>query len=251
LKIWQFENGLTRLAEMNIFYAPDINFPDITLSPEESAHCIRVLRLGRGEHVQVIDGNGGYYNAVITTPDARCCKLKVTETIPGDVHRNYTVHIAIAPTKNMDRFEWFVEKSVEIGIDMITPLLCHHSERKVLKTERLERLIISTMKQAIIPTHPVLHELTGFKEFVSLQGKNDTDLFIAHCEETDRKKLVTACTAGRNTLVLIGPEGDFSRDEIRLAVSHRFIPVSLGNNRLRTETAGIAACHTVNLVNQK
>jgi 16S rRNA (uracil1498-N3)-methyltransferase len=234
---------------MNIFYAPDIVLPEITLSPEESAHCVRVLRLGMGEKVQVIDGNGGYYNAVITLPDAKHCKLTVTETIEKQEKRYYSVHIAIAPTKNMERFEWFIEKSVEIGINAITPLLCHHSERRVLKTDRLERLIISTMKQAIIPTHPILHELTGFKEFITKQGKNDTDLFIAHCEETDRIKLSEVCRPGKNTLVLIGPEGDFSPDEIRLATDHHFVPVSLGRNRLRTETAGIVACHTVNLCN--
>ena len=234
---------------MNIFYSPDIVIPEIILSPEESAHCVRVLRLGMGEKVQVIDGNGGYYNAVITLPDARHCKLMVTEIIEKQEKRNYSIHIAIAPTKNTERFEWFIEKSVEIGIDTITPLLCHHSERRVLKTDRLERLIISTMKQAIIPTHPVLHELTGFKEFIAKQGKNDSDLFIAHCGETDRQKLGEVCRPGKNTLVLIGPEGDFSPDEITLAVNSGFIPVSLGLNRLRTETAGVVACHTINLLN--
>lgn len=234
---------------MNIFYAPDIVFPEITLSPEESAHCIRVLRLGRGEKVQVIDGRGGYYNAVIALPDARHCMLTITDTISKKQPRDYAIHIAIAPTKNMDRFEWFIEKSVEIGIDIITPLLCHHSERKVVKTDRLERLIISTMKQAVIPTHPVLNELTGFKEFVTTQHENDTDLFIAHCEETSRKMLGEVCRSRRNTVVLIGPEGDFSPDEIRLALKNNYIPVSLGQNRLRTETAGIVACHTVNLCN--
>jgi len=236
---------------MNIFYAPDIVPPDVTLSAEESAHCIRVLRLGRGEKVQVIDGQGGYYNAVIAIADAKHCKLTITEIIEKQAQRDFSIHIAIAPTKNMERFEWFIEKSVEIGIDSITPLLCHHSERRILKTDRLERLIISTMKQAIIPTHPLLHELTGFKEFVTHPDHHDADLFIAHCEETDRKKLSDVCRAGRNTIVLIGPEGDFSPDEIRLALEYQYIPVSLGQNRLRTETAGIVACHTVNLCNRK
>jgi 16S rRNA (uracil1498-N3)-methyltransferase len=234
---------------MNIFYAPDAVPPDVILSQEESAHCIRVLRLGKGEKVQVIDGTGGYYNAVITLPDARHCTLTITETISKKQPRDYAIHIAIAPTKNMDRFEWFIEKSVEIGIDIITPLLCHHSERKVLKTDRLERLIISTMKQAVIPTHPVLNELTRFNEFVTTQPKDDTDLFIAHCEETSRKILSEVCRSGRNTVVLIGPEGDFSPDEISVALKNNYIPVSLGRNRLRTETAGIVACHTVNLCN--
>jgi 16S rRNA (uracil1498-N3)-methyltransferase len=234
---------------MNIFYAPDIVLPEVTLSPEESAHCVRVLRLGAGEKVQVIDGSGGYYNAIVAVPDAKHCKLTITDTIEQQIHRNFTIHIAIAPTKNIERFEWFIEKSVEIGIDIITPLLCHRSERRILKTERLEKLIISTMKQAIIPVHPRLEELTGFKEFVTRYGKEDADLYIAHCEETDRKKLSEICRPGKNTIVLIGPEGDFSPDEIRLALGQHFTPVSLGGNRLRTETAGIVACHTVNLCN--
>jgi 16S rRNA (uracil1498-N3)-methyltransferase len=234
---------------MNIFYAPDVLLPEVTLSPEESAHCIRVLRLGAGAKVKLIDGKGGYYNAVVTLPDAKHCRLSVTETIESRAPRNYSIHIAIAPTKNMDRFEWFIEKSVEIGIDIITPLLCHHSERKVLKTERLEKLIIATMKQAIIPKHPVLRELTGFKEFIANQNKKDTDLFIAYCEDTDRKKLSEACRSGKNTLVLIGPEGDFSLEEIALARNLEFVPVSLGINRLRTETAGVVACHTIVLRN--
>jgi 16S rRNA (uracil1498-N3)-methyltransferase len=236
---------------MNIFYAPDVLLPEVTLSPEESAHCVRVLRLGTGEKVQVIDGNGGYYNAVVTVPDAKHCKLTVTDTISSRARRNYSLHIAIAPTKNMDRFEWFIEKSVEIGIDIITPLLCHHSERRVLKTDRLERLIISTMKQAIIPNHPVLHELTDFNEFIKKQDQKNTDLFIAHCEETDREKLSEVCRPGMNTLVLIGPEGDFSPREIALATKAGFVPVSLGINRLRTETAGMVACHTVSLCNER
>jgi 16S rRNA (uracil1498-N3)-methyltransferase len=236
---------------MNIFYAPDTVLPEVTLSPEESAHCVRVLRLGAGEKVQVIDGKGGYYNAVVAIPDAKHCRLTVTDTIEKPSQRNYSIHIAIAPTKNIERFEWFIEKSVEIGIDIITPLLCHHSERRVLKTDRLERLIISTMKQAIIPVHPLLHELTGFKEFIAAQANNDTDLFIAHCEEGDRKELSAVCRPGKNTLVLIGPEGDFSPDEIKLALGRQYIPVSLGQNRLRTETAGVVACHTVNLCNNK
>jgi 16S rRNA (uracil1498-N3)-methyltransferase len=235
---------------MNIFYAPDVLLPDVTLSPEESAHCVRVLRLGAGAKVQLIDGKGGYYNAVVTLPDAKHCRLSVTETIESRTPRKFSVHIAIAPTKNMDRFEWFVEKSVEIGIDIITPLLCHHSERKVLKTDRLEKLIIATMKQAIIPNHPVLNELIGFKDFVRKQDRKNQDLFIAHCEETGRRNLIDTCTAGNNSVVMIGPEGDFSPEEIRMAIEHHFIPVSLGKNRLRTETAGIAACHTVNLVNE-
>jgi 16S rRNA (uracil1498-N3)-methyltransferase len=234
---------------LNIFYCPDIKFPEATLSPEESAHCIRVLRMGRGDRVQVIDGQGGYYNAIITDPDPGKCRIEMADPIQTDKARNYTVHIAIAPTKNMDRFEWFTEKSVEIGIDFITPLLCQRSERRVLKTDRLEKLIISTMKQAIIPWHPVLSELTPYRDFVSAMAKSSISRFIATCEHADRKFLRDACTAGKDTVVLIGPEGDFSPEEITLAVNLGFVPVSLGTARLRTETAGIVACHTVHMAN--
>jgi 16S rRNA (uracil1498-N3)-methyltransferase len=236
-------------SEMNIFYAPDILLPDVTLSPEESAHCIRVLRLGAGAKVQLIDGKGGYYNAVVTLPDAKHCRLSVTETIESRAPRMYSVHIAIAPTKNMDRFEWFIEKSVEIGIDIITPLLCHHSERRVLKTDRLEKLIIATMKQAIIPGKPVLNELTSFKDFVGSIAHPGTNRFIAHCEETERETLQKVCRAGQDAVVMIGPEGDFSPEEVLSAINHGLVPVSLGRNRLRTETAGVVACNMINCLN--
>jgi 16S rRNA (uracil1498-N3)-methyltransferase len=234
---------------MNIFYCPQVEANEAILSPGESAHCLRVLRLGLGEKVQVIDGHGGYYNAVIVEPDPKRCRLEILETIDHGKARNFRIHIAIAPTKNMDRFEWFIEKSVEIGIDIITPLLCHRSERRTLKTERLHKLIISTMKQAIIPTLPELNELTGFKDFVRADSGESVNRYIAHCEVTRENTLQKVCPAGHDAIILIGPEGDFSPEEIALAQENGFIPVSLGINRLRTETAGIVACHTVGLLN--
>jgi 16S rRNA (uracil1498-N3)-methyltransferase len=235
---------------MNIFYCPDIASGEAILSPEESAHCIRVLRLGQGEKVQVIDGKGGFYAATIAVPDAKKCRLEILETLEHRKARDYKIEVAIAPTKNMDRFEWFIEKSVEIGIDMITPLLCHRSERRVLKTDRLQKLILSSMKQAIIPYRPVLNELTVFKSYLANPGIPEYNRFIAHCEDTGRKKIQEVCKAGKDAVVLIGPEGDFAPEEIALAVKHGFIPVSLGVNRLRTETAGIVACNILNFINE-
>lgn len=234
---------------MHIFYCPNINEKQILLSPEESSHCIRVLRLGKGDRIRLIDGMGSQYEAFIEIPDARQCQVEITGLVSHQSGRDYYLHVAIAPTKNMDRFEWFVEKSTEIGIDIITPILCHRSERRVLKTDRLQKLIISTMKQAMIPYMPVLNELTDFGRFIDNMAGSPYNRFIAHCDEVDRKKLRDALIPKTHALILIGPEGDFTPGEIELAITHGFIPVTLGNNRLRTETAGLVACHTVNLIN--
>ncbi len=230
---------------MHIFYSPDIIENQAILSPEESAHCLRVLRLSKGDTVILIDGKGGMYEAVITEPDTRGCRLEITRVLPSPPQRKHQIHIAIAPTKNMDRLEWFVEKSVEIGIDRITPLLCQRSERRVLKTDRLHKLIISTMKQAMVTQLPVLNELTPYNQFVRALDSAKDNRFIAHCGETDRKELKQALLPQSDAVVLIGPEGDFTPEEVKLAIENGFIPVSLGNNRLRTETAGIVACHTL------
>jgi len=234
---------------MNVFYCPDIVLHEALLDRGESEHCIRVLRLGKGDKVQLIDGKGGLFEAIILIPDARQCRLEITRPLHGSHPRNFTLHIAIAPTKQLDRFEWFIEKSVEIGIDCITPLLCQRSERRILKTDRLHKLIISTMKQAIVPQRPMLNELTDFKSFLK-ELKIQENRFLAHCADTERKKLQDVHKSGRDVVILIGPEGDFSTEEIAYATDHGFIPVSLGANRLRTETAGVVACHTVNLLNE-
>lgn len=233
---------------MHIFYSPDIIENQTVLSAEESAHCLRVLRLGKGDQVILIDGKGGLYEAVITEPDTRGCQLEIARVLPSPPARKHQIHIAIAPTKNMDRFEWFVEKSVEIGIDTITPLLCQRSERRVLKTERLHKLIISTMKQAMVTQLPLLNELTPYNQFVKTIESAKGNRFIAHCGETARKELKQALSPRSDAVVLIGPEGDFTPEEVQLAVENQFIPVSLGNNRLRTETAGIVACHSLSIV---
>lgn len=234
---------------MHIFYCNQIISGRALLSPEESAHCVRVLRLKTGDPVSLIDGLGGMFDAIISTADARQCILEITGTRQVPSARNFNLHIAIAPTKNLDRFEWFVEKSVEIGIDTITPLLCQRSERRILKTERLHKLIISTMKQAMVPYLPVLNELTDFGKFTrSLKGLQG-NRFIAHCEESEKQLIKNALIPGSDVVVLIGPEGDFSPEEIRLALDNEFIPVTLGQNRLRTETAGLFVCTAINLLN--
>jgi 16S rRNA (uracil1498-N3)-methyltransferase len=233
---------------VNTFYCPNILSREAMLSPEESAHCVRVLRLGKGVKVQVIDGKGGLFEAVIALPDARQCRLEITSSTILPPARNFNLHIAIAPTKSIDRFEWFIEKAVEIGIDTITPLLCQRSERRVLKTGRLQKLVISTMKQAQVAYLPVLNELTDLEKFIKSYSGTHENRFIAHCGDTPRKKLQEAILAGRDTVILIGPEGDFTPEEVELATGNGFIPVKLGPNRLRTETAGVVACHIVNLM---
>jgi 16S rRNA (uracil1498-N3)-methyltransferase len=235
---------------MNLFYCPDIHSSDILLSPGESAHCVRVLRLGKGEKVQVMDGKGGLFEAVIANPDARQCHLEITGSAILPPARNFNLHIVIAPTRSIDRFEWFIEKSVEIGIDTITPLLCQRSERRVLKTDRLQKLIIATMKQAQVLYLPLLNELTDLGEFIRNYSGPRENRFIAHCGDTPRQKLQEAIQAGKDSVVMIGPEGDFTPEEVELAINKGFTPVSLGQNRLRTETAGVVVCNSLILLNE-
>ena len=235
---------------MHIFFTSNITGNEALLSPEESAHCIRVLRLVKGDQVRLIDGKGGIYDAVIALPDVRQCILKVLGFVNPHKNRRFPLHIAIAPTKSLDRFEWFIEKSVEIGIDVITPLLCQRSERRILKTDRLHKLIIATMKQAMVPYLPVLNDLTDYGRFINSNTISPRNRFIAHCDESERKRLRDVLAPQSNVTMLIGPEGDFTPGEIELAIANGYIPVSLGVNRLRTETAGIVACNIVNLINE-
>jgi 16S rRNA (uracil1498-N3)-methyltransferase len=235
---------------MNLFYCPEILSREALLSPEESAHCIRVLRMGKGEKVQLTDGRGTLFEAIITLPDARQCRLEIVSSLKVPPARNFNLHIAIAPTKSIDRFEWFIEKAVETGIDMITPLLCQRSERRQLRTDRLQKLIIATVKQAQVTYLPILNALTGFDDLVRRYSGPLENRFIAHCGDTPRKKLQEAVLTGKDAVVLIGPEGDFTPEEINLAEGEGFIQVSLGPNRLRTETAGVVAINSLILLNE-
>jgi len=232
---------------MQLFYVPTISGAEVILNETESKHAIRVLRLTAGEQVQVIDGNGGFYEAEISDAHPKKCKLQITQKTKYFEKRNFHLHIAIAPTKNIDRFEWFLEKCTEIGIDEITPVISEHSERKVIKPERLEKILVSAMKQSLKAYLPKLNELTYFKNLIA--NSDSSKKFIAHCNKGEKKHLKNTISKGEDVLILIGPEGDFSPEEVELAKEKGFKEVSLGNARLRTETAGIVASHIVNLAN--
>lgn len=234
---------------MQLFYNPDIeeHTPQLTFSNEESKHIVKVLRKSVGDELDITNGKGWLFKAQITLADIRNCIATISsETFQNK--RNYRLHLAVAPTKMNDRYEWFLEKATEIGIDTITPIICDHSERKVIKPDRFEKIIQSAMKQSNQLYLPTLNDAVSFKDFI----KQDFEgaLFIAHCEETQRKSLKSELKANQDITVLIGPEGDFSVKEIEIALKHKFIPVTLGETRLRTETAAIVACHSVAFVNE-
>jgi 16S rRNA (uracil1498-N3)-methyltransferase len=233
---------------MHIFYEPDILINGGKLNEEESKHCIKVLRHKIGDNISIINGSGTRVLCSITEASPKACKVKIenTETKPPASGK---CHIAIAPTKSIDRFEWFLEKSTELGIDKITPLLCFQSERKQIKPARLERVLIAATKQSLRLWKPVIEELTNLKNFLNSEHP-EKQKFIAHCEESNRKMLLETLQKKDNNndvLILIGPEGDFSQEEIKLALKNKFIPVSFGENRLRTETAGIYGCMAVKM----
>lgn len=235
---------------MYLFYCPDIETKQ-TLSEEESGHCVRVLRYAAGDEILITDGKGYTYTARITNPHPKHCDFEILSREQQERHHSFHLHIAIAPTKNIERLEWAVEKCVEIGVDEITPLLCRFSERKQLRTDRLQKIILSAAKQSLTPFLPVLHEMTNYEEFVRSQLKsNNAQRFIAHCYKDGKRFLKDEIEQGRDVLVLIGPEGDFSEKEVADALALGFVPVSLGNSRLRTETAAVVACHTAILVNE-
>lgn len=234
---------------MQLFYAPDISIAPI-LPEEESGHCTRVLRLQEGDEILVTDGKGFFYKASIVNAHPKHCEVVVMEKIAQPPLWKAGIHIAIAPTKNTDRMEWFAEKATEIGVNEITCLKCRHSERKELKTARLEKVMISAMKQSQKAMLPALNGMVDFGSFVALPFSGYK--FIAHCEDDADKKTLRELYGNKNenALILIGPEGDFSTEEISLAKRYGFMPVSLGGSRLRTETAALVACHTIHLLNQ-
>ncbi|MBO5224859.1 MAG: 16S rRNA (uracil(1498)-N(3))-methyltransferase [Parabacteroides sp.] len=232
---------------MQIFYTPDIALR-AELPEEEAGHCIRVLRLTEGDEILLTDGKGMFYKAAISRAHPKHCEVDILESWQQPALWNFQLHIAVAPTKNMDRMEWFAEKATEIGIDAITCLNCRFSERKEVKPARLEKILVSAMKQSQKATLPVLTGMTDFRTFVTQPF--DGRKFIAHCEEGDKKLLKQLYQPGENVLVLIGPEGDFSPEEIELALKNGFLPISLGESRLRTETAALVACHTIHVLNQ-
>lgn len=229
---------------MQLFYQPHIEEGSHYLDDEESRHAIKVLRLKQGDMVDLTDGKGNFYKARITDANHKKCYFEITNVYASGPNLTFR-HIAIAPTKNLDRTEWFVEKAVELGVDRITFLHCEHSERKVLKTDRIVKKAIGAMKQSGQAHLPTIDELTSFKSFV--KGVQSDLKFIAYVDFENRDELKESIAPGKSNLVLIGPEGDFSVNEVNMAVESGFIKVSLGKNRLRTETAGIAAVHLLNL----
>ena len=242
---------------MQLFYTPDIGEADVySLNEEESRHCVKVLRLQEGAAVQLVDGKGGLYTAEISKADPRHCLLTITGVQREFGKRPYRLHVAIAPTKNMDRLEWFVEKATEAGIDEITPLICKRSERRMLRTDRLFKRITAAMKQSIHAYHPVLNEPLNFSDFIKRLrvGRDDQAReglnFIAHCDPGPKYSLKEAAGPGKDAVVLIGPEGDFTPDEIAEAERSGFIPLGLGESRLRTETAGLAVCFEMSFLNR-
>lgn len=232
---------------MHVFYTPDIQVSN-ELPEEEAQHCTRVLRLNIGDEITLTDGKGNFYQAEITAATNKRCQVAIKETRYQEPLWPCHLHIAIAPTKNMDRNEWFAEKATEIGFDELTFLNCRFSERKVIKTERISKILVSAIKQSLKARLPKLNEMTDFHTFIQQDFKGQK--FIAHCYEGEKKQLKEALTPGEDALVLIGPEGDFSEEEVQKAIEHGFVPISLGKSRLRTETAALVACHTLNLMNQ-
>ncbi|MBO5878825.1 MAG: 16S rRNA (uracil(1498)-N(3))-methyltransferase [Alistipes sp.] len=234
---------------MQLFYAPDVTLPLYTLNDEESKHCVRVLRLRQGDTLHLTDGRGSLHRCEIVEAHQHHCTVKIVETQTEYGKLPYSLTMAVAPTKNIDRYEWFLEKATEVGIDRIVPIECDHSERRTIKHEREERVITSAVKQSIKAYHPVLDAMTDVKELISapFEGRK----FIAHCDSSFEKRdyLPSIIKKTENILILIGPEGDFSPEEINFALENGFEAISLGNQRLRTETAAVAATVMVATIN--
>jgi len=231
---------------VNLFYQPLLPKGIHYLDASESKHSTRVLRKKKGDVIQITDGRGFLYHAHITIADAHQCQFEIIEKLAEPL-RNYSIHIAISPTKNTDRLEWFVEKSVEFGVDEITLIECEHTESIHVKFERLEKLAISAMKQSLKLTLPSIFGPIKLQEIIA--NTSASSKFIAFVDGENPNFLQKVASRNSNYLVLIGPEGDFSSDELQLASENGFQKVSLGQSRLRTETAGLAACHILNLVN--
>ena len=243
------------MREVRFFYVPNANSVN-ELPEEEAQHAVRVLRMEMGDEMMLMDGEGVFYRAVVTEATKKRCLYRIEETLPQERQWQPHLHLAMAPTKNMDRTEWFAEKATEIGFDELTFLKCRWSERTVIKTERIEKILVSAMKQSHKAWKPVLNEMTDFKAFLQEIEKREQPMqkFICHCYEEEglgaKVMLKEAVKSGEDVLVLVGPEGDFSIDEVKMAEAQGFQSVTLGKSRLRTETAALVAVHIMNLINQ-
>ena len=235
---------------MHLFYTPDIEpaHSQYFLSEEESKHCVRVLRLVAGDEVQLIDGRGGLFIAQIKDAHPKRTILQIIDVQKDFNKRNHYLHIAIAPTKNIERLEWFLEKATEIGIDEISLIICQRSERKEVKADRLNKIITSAIKQSLKAYHPVLNEPESLSKLLTREF--DGQKFIAHCDAGDKVSLKDTIDLKGRYLILIGPEGDFSPKEVDDALHNEFKALTLGESRLRTETAALEACFEVNFLNR-
>ena len=247
------------MKEVRFFYVP--NASSVNELPEEEAqHAVRVLRMEMGDEMMLMDGEGIFYRAIVTEATKKRCLSRIEETLPQERQWQPHLHLAMAPTKNMDRTEWFAEKATEIGFDELTFLRCRWSERTVIKTERVEKILVSAMKQSHKAWKPILNEMVDFKAFLQeikeRENRNGKVMqkFICHCYEEEglgeKVALKDALKSGEDVLVMVGPEGDFSIDEVKMAEANGFQSVSLGKSRLRTETAALVAVHLMNLINQ-
>jgi len=233
---------------MQLFYNPTINeaTENFTFDKEESKHIIKVMRKKGGDKLYVTNGLGYLFESEIVVDSEIKCTVKIIGFEKAESPK-YHLHLAVAPTKMNDRYEWFLEKATEIGIQEITPIICDHSERKIIKMDRFQKIIESAMKQSLHYYLPKLNEPIFLKDFFKKEIIGQK--FIAHCEESDKKTLKSQLISNENVTILIGPEGDFSVKEIEMALNHKYNPISLGETRLRTETAAIVACHSVVFIN--
>ena len=235
---------------MQLFYAPEITLPLYTLSEEESKHCVRVLRMKRGDELHITDGRGNMYRCKVVDDNAKRCTVEIVHTTPNYEPLAYELVMAVAPTKNIDRYEWFLEKATEVGISEVYPLECDHSERRQIKAEREEKVITAAVKQSLKAYHPTLHDMTRFRDVVTMPFEGQK--FIAHCNDSlgEREYLGKLVEKGGRSLILIGPEGDFSEEEITFALNNGFKAISLGKERLRTETAALIATVITSTINK-
>lgn len=232
---------------MIIFYAPEI-LDNSELPEEESGHAIRVLRHQEGDEIDVVDGKGFWYHCKIILAHPKHCQVEILSR-KEDNHWPYQVELVVAPTKNLDRMEWFLEKATEMGLDRFIPIKSRFSERKELKTERMKKIAISAMKQSLKATLPLIDEMTDIKKVI--EEPFNGQKFIAHCMDDQPRQLLShLINKGEAVRILIGPEGDFSPEEVNLAINNNYIPISLGEQRLRTETAALASVHTIHVINE-
>jgi len=233
---------------MQLFYNPNIieSSKEVIFDKEESRHIYKVLRKQEGDVLMLTNGKGFFFESKLVSTNPKQCIAEINNS-SKQPPLPYHLHLAVAPTKLNDRYEWFLEKATEIGITEITPLICDHSERKVIKPERYEKIIQSAMKQSLKAYLPQLNPAISFKDFVE-KNHSEKNLLIAHCEDTKKESLKNIIHTGESSLILIGPEGDFSLSEIEMAINKHFKPITLGASRLRTETAAVVACHSVSFI---